>query len=242
MTMALADEKPAKEGGAMGHKRQINEARAVRLYQKGLTLQEVARQVGRSEDWVRTRLERAGVPRRRRGRPLQTDVPRAIELYRELGNVGKVADEMGGCKSRIWAHLKKAGVMASGAEAQARRYATKRGRVLEAWQHGLTVVECAREAGCSQDTASRTIRRAGFDPRAHSRSLADCGPLIRSVREEAGLNQTQLARLIGTRPRRICDFERGYHRPTLRMLRRIARGLVCSNRLPPTHAPLSQTP
>jgi DNA-binding XRE family transcriptional regulator len=211
----------------MGHKRQINEAGTAQLYQKGLTLQEVARQVGRSEDWVRTCLERAGVPRRRRGRPLQTDVQRAIELYRELGSVRRVADEMGGCNSHIWSHLKKAGVMASGAEALARRYATKRGRVLEAWQRGLTVVECAREAGCSQDTASRTIRRAGFDPRENNRSVPGCGPLIRSARKQAGLNQSQLGRLMGTTPSHICDLERGHIRPTLRMLRRIAQILEC---------------
>jgi transcriptional regulator with XRE-family HTH domain len=52
---------------------------------------------------------------------------------------------------------------------------------------------------------------------------------LRNVREERGLSQSELGRIVGIHHTTICRWEKGSRNPTRKMVNTIAKGLKCNN-------------
>jgi transcriptional regulator with XRE-family HTH domain len=211
----------------MERQEKVREAKAVRLYSRGLTLHQVAHKLGMSPNGVRSCLQRAGVVLRRRGHPRTVDADRAVRLYATSMSLSEVAAELGVSKTGVWVALNRAGVLRTFTETAALKSEPVRQTVLDAWRSGLSARECAERTACSPDRTRRFLRQAGYDPNSRRYGRAGCGPLVRAARLAAGLNQSELARRIGWQPSRICDIERNYQRPLHRNLTKIAAALGC---------------
>lgn len=149
-------------------------AEVVRLYDTGLSLRQVARQLGVSTKYVYTRLIRAGHERRPARTPeKQVDVTEIVRLYDSGLSIADVADRLGVSTGLVRDRLRTAGQVTRPGGAHRREFDTVAARQL--YESGLTLKQVAAMLGVADATVRARFRETGVPVRPHGEHLGRIG-------------------------------------------------------------------
>ena len=175
------------------------EARVCELYKGGLAILVVAREVGRSDTFVRSVLQRRGVAIRGRKRA-NVSVERIVALYEQGKSMVEIAELLGCSPPLINRRLEDAGVTKRSRSLATRRARRTRVRVkridlidhdpiVQCYERVRSVERVAEELGEDKTLVSTVLKRRGFVLRQGGRAkhnITDEMVVSICLRREAG--------------------------------------------------------
>lgn len=212
-----------RTGRRLSHDEQLSRERLAAMYQdEALSVAEIARRAGTTEDRVALRLRRYGIPLRR-ARTEALEAGLLEELYRDQGlAVGDIAGRLGCPIAHVKRELRRHGIRPH------RRPATlppglapiTRELLEELYlRRGLTLAEVAAEVGGSSSRVGAALRRFGIPSRPRgSRRIPGLVPLTPELLVDLyvvqRLGSITIARQLGGHPSRILHALHRFGIPT----------------------------
>lgn len=135
-------------------------AESVVLYTLGLSLLQVAAEVGRSYGAVHAAIYRAGIMRGKKDLPPGAD-ERILRLWHEHHNITKIAEVTGHCRATVIASVERSGVTITTQRRNAVRDDERASMVRLYVDDHMTIDGVAAEVGRAPATVYRVLRKAG---------------------------------------------------------------------------------